>query len=201
MSTKRKSATNSKNLVKVGRVSGAKPGKVSLSVSFSADQICGDLLWSFKEGTTGRNLLLSTGRQAGAVHFRRGETVIVEVHGTGPKGTFVKANVKFAHLVSIPHTGTDGFSAPSPFSEEAAVVAVEDWGNVKMAVDPSSGLMTSSQRSRTPLLVTQKTGRWGLSLVLSIQIQMVDADGVKSTANRVFSFDPEAEVGTGTDPD
>ncbi len=179
--------------------------KAVLRVSFDVDQISGDLLWRITDPDSGRNLLDSVGRFAGSVHFRHGDEVFVEVMATGRLGQFVTSRILAGHIVTRPHTTVESgsaaetFSAPSPFSNDAAVVAIPGWTPTQMVDDPVRGLRIALQQSTAPLSVIQRTGRWELSFVISVAI-VQERDGERGESVRVFSFDPESEVGTGTDP-
>lgn len=170
-----------------------------IRVSFDAEQTGGNLLWRV-DASGGRNLLESTGRFAGAVHFQPNDAIYLEVRGSGRLDTFLDARILAAHLITRPHTGQNAFSAPSPFSSETAVVPINAWTATQMIDEPAQGLRYSLQQSTLPLHVIQKSGRWELSLALTVAITLLE-NGVKRELVRAFFFDPESEVGDGTDPD
>jgi hypothetical protein len=57
-----------------------------------------------------------------------------------------------------------------------------------------------THRSTKPLIVTQKDGRWRFSLILTMEITRKLPHGDKRREIRVFTFDPEIQVGSGTEP-
>ncbi|HBK55069.1 MAG TPA: hypothetical protein DDZ76_02085 [Xanthomonadales bacterium] len=179
----------------------SKKQKAVLSVSYDVDQISGALLWRISEDDGTRNLLKATGPHAGSVHLVKGDQVFVDVYSTGLAETLIKTRVLNAYLISIPHTSGMAFCAPSLFSNDSAVISVGDWGKLRPVEppDPVEDRKYFVQRSKQPLIVIQQDGRWELSLVITVAIETNGPDG-KSEKIRVFSFDPEAEVGTGTEP-
>lgn len=172
-----------------------------IRVSFDIDQVSSDLLWQAAEVKTDRDLYAPVGRYAGAVHFRKGDTVSVEVTAYGRTDSLVSTNILDAMLYTVPHTSGERFSAPSPFSSVRATVPVEQWAPAQIKPIPESEISSSVQRSLTPLTVVQGDGRWKLSLILTVVIERSIKDTTETQQEiRVFSFDPEAEVGSGTEP-
>ncbi len=172
--------------------------KVIFRVTYDIEQLGGGLLWS-ASSESGQSLVADTGRYAGSVHFEHDDQIHVEVRGSGPLGKFVEARVLAAHFITLPHNEGMRTSAPAPFSDETAVVAIPGWGKVQVRDDAVGALRYSEQTSKTPLPVIQKTGRWKLSMLLSVAI-VRNVDGAVVETVRVFGFDPESEVGTGMDP-
>ncbi|HDS1578109.1 hypothetical protein WG628_09735 [Stenotrophomonas maltophilia] len=170
-----------------------------IRVSFDIDQVSSDLLWQAAVAKTHRDLYSPVGRYAGAVHFREGDTVSVEVTGYGRSGTLLSTNILDAMLYTVPHTSGERFSAPSPFSSVRATTPIEQWQPARIEHDREPGFSASVQRSLTPLTVVQDDGRWKLSLILTVVIERLTKAGPQQEI-RVFSFDPEAEVGSGTEP-
>lgn len=169
-----------------------------LRVTYDTDQQGGALLWRV-DSSSGRNLLVTSGPYAGALHFEPGDQIYVDVRGSGRLKTFVSGRILAAHLVTMPHTGAGKFSAPSPFSDSTAVVELTDWNKPQMIDDVGLDTRYCLQQTTLPLPVVQKSGRWELSFVLSVALVLLE-DGEQREYIRVFSFDPESEVGDGTDP-
>lgn len=170
-----------------------------IRVSFDIEQISSELIWGVSDNKDERDLYPTTGRYAGAVHLRDGDPVWVEVTGYGGADQLVSTNLLDAMLYTVPHTSGERFSAPSPFSNVRATTPIGQWSPAQIHHVPEKKLKASVQRSLTPLQVTQRDGRWKLSLILTVLIERNTANGPVSEA-RVFSFDPELEVGTGTEP-
>ena len=123
----------------------------------------------------------------------------MEVTGFGRSGTLLSTNILDAMLYTVPHTSGERFSAPSPFSSVRATTPIEQWQPARIEHDREPGFSASVQHSLTPLTVVQDDGRWKLSLILTVVIERLTKAGPQQEI-RVFSFDPEAEVGSGTEP-
>lgn len=169
-----------------------------LRVTYDTDQLGNALLWRV-DTSSGRNLLAVQGRYAGALHFEPKDEVYVEVTGSGRIATFASSRILAAHLITRPHAGNGRFSPPSPFSDETAVVELADWSKPELMDDPPTESRYCLQRTTRPLPVIQASGSWELSFVLTVAL-VFDDNGRKRKQIRVFSFDPESEVGDGTDP-
>ncbi|MBB3823468.1 hypothetical protein FHT03_003519 [Xanthomonas arboricola] len=169
-----------------------------IRVSFDIEQISSDLLWNVINATDRKNLCSPFGRYASAIYLCNGDEITIEVTAYGKADDLVTINVVDAVLCSIPHTNATKFSAPSPFSKVRATVPVEQW-SLAEPLNTKGKRAFVVQRSITPLEVVQKDGRWKISLIITVLIERKTKDGTRSEI-RVFSFDPEAEVGSGTEP-
>lgn len=172
-------------------------GDADINVSFDIGQISSDLLWHAFDDHSKRNLCSRFGRYASAVHLCEGDGVKINVTAYGRIEDKFTIDVKDAVLCTIPITGSvTKFFAPSPFSRNRATITLDDW-------DAAGSLVVGDKHSRvvqstsTSLEVLHKEGRWKLSLIITVLITRADA---KKPEIRVFSFDPEAEIGSGTEP-
>ncbi len=171
--------------------------KVSVRVSFDADQIGKNLVWYFKDERDNRSLFESRGRYAGSLHFQQDDEVEISVHGFGYADRFVRATILDCSLITIPHRSPNTESPASPFSSERATCKITDWTDVEVVNRGNS--RETIQQSRNKLKVIQKLGSWEMSLVLTVRIERLTEYGKEEQFVRVFRFDPESEVGTGTD--
>jgi len=163
-------------------------GAAIIRVSFDVEQ-SGTGLWF------DRGLNASIGRYAGAVHLREGEAVTVEVTGYGAAGKLVSTNLLDAVLCAVPIQGSsDRNPPPSPFSHARATMSIEQWSPAEIRRDGDGVVLASVQRSLTPVQVVQRSGRWNVSLILTVMIERHIAGG-RSNEVRVFSFSPETAVG------
>jgi hypothetical protein len=175
------------------------PERPLIRVSFDVEQISSYLIWNVFEANGRRNPYSRHGRHAGAIHFRKSEPVLVEVTAFGPPDRFHSMNVLDAMIYTVPHTEGESRSAPSPFSPVRATIPISEWEPAEVGyVDQESKEIT--QTSITPLHVTQESGRWRFSLIITLQIVSKMPDGSKRREIRVFTFDPEVQVGSGTEP-
>jgi hypothetical protein len=171
---------------------------VSFKVSFDVDQIGGNLVWRATDALDQRNLFVTLGKHAGSVHFEPLDQVFIEVAAFGRLGKFRESTILDCALLTMPHLGYDRWSPPSPFSNDAASLNIKDFSPTEMYEDPVQDLSIGIQRALLPLTVIQKSGRWDLSMLLTVQIVQETPEG-KTVEVRVFAFDPESEVGTGAD--
>jgi hypothetical protein len=167
----------------------------TIRVSFDVEQMGADLLWRASDAESDRDLYSATGRFAGAVHLRDGESVSVEVTGYGAADGLISTSLLDAVLYAVPHQTIGERFPPSPFSHERATAPIEQWSPAEIHHYRDRKLKASVQRSLTPLQVVQRNGRWKLSLILTVMIERHTAGG-KLNEIRVFSFNPETEVGS-----
>lgn len=170
---------------------------VRLRVSFDADQVGSTLVWHAVEGEPARNAYHAQGRFAGALHFEKGDRFAIELTAFGDTASLKGLEIVDAALVTMPHTSVNSRSAPSPFATEKAVLPVADWTKPDATVEADPLRVRWITHLAAPLLILQETGRWELSLVVTVRL--LRPEGQRSEL-RVFAFDPESEVGTGMDP-
>lgn len=182
-----------------------------LNVSFDINQLGSGLCWNVIDESNRRNLLSPVGRHAGAVHLEKGDKVNVCVTAySGPDETgrpreFGGFDIVDCTLQSVPRLRErDTFYAPSPFQSANAdsdgtaihiapfVPAAPD----SHGYDKALNAYYWRQVSQNSVDVDKELGIWELSLVLVVRIVPLAPD--ISSHQRVFRFDPEAEVGTGT---
>ena len=170
---------------------------VTLRVSFDAAQISSALVWHAVEGDPARNAYKSQGRHAGSLHFEKGDLFAIELQAFGELGMLAGIEIIDASIITLPHTSLSTGSAPSPFASDHAVVQVGDWSKPELQAQPDPLRIGYECHTLAPLQVTQESGRWELSLVVTVRL--LRKDNTRSEL-RVFAFDPESEVGTGGDP-
>jgi hypothetical protein len=180
-----------------------------LNVSFDIHQLSPFLCWQMvDESQGGRNLLRKVGRHAGSVHLEQNDRVHVCVTAfSGPDGNaqpedFGGFTIKSCTLQSVPRLRElDTFYSPSPFQYGQSVnggtaIPIGPFKLVDHGKDDPLNAFYERQISEGSVLVDKEMGIWEMSLVLVVEIRP------KATAlgshKRVFRFDPEAEVGTGT---
>ncbi len=177
------------------------PEPMVLQVSFDADQISGQLDWKVLP-----NCEPLTGRHAGAILFEPGAELGLEVTGYGkPYGDFQSFQIVECCIITRPQVVQIGsknvpvrYAAPSPFVQGigASLALENDFDPLPPVIDPD-GTRAITQRWKHQLNVNQAPGRWNLSFLLTLR--MLRGEGqVQET--RVFYFDPESEVGDGSNP-
>jgi hypothetical protein len=180
-----------------------------LNVSFDIHQLSPFLCWQvIDESLGGRNLMRQVGRHAGSVHLAKDDRVHVCVtafsgaDGNAPAEDFGGFTIKNCTLQSVPRLRErDTFYSPSPFQYGQSVdggtaIPIGPFKVVDHGKDEKLNAFYERQVSDGSVLVDKEMGIWEMSLVLVVEIKP------KATAvgshKRVFRFDPEAEVGTGT---
>lgn len=169
-----------------------------IRVSFDVRQSGGNLVWHV-DNQHHRNLYKHSGPYAGSVHLLPEDNTYIEVWAFGPLDEEFTIDVVEAALITVPHTDTNAFSVPSPFGTGRAVHAVTDWSRPQYWKLPPEKQRRALQTTLKPLLVGPTSGRWDLSLVITVNISRPTINGVVDNFVRVFTFDPESEVGTGAD--
>jgi hypothetical protein len=171
---------------------------VVLTVNFDVQQISQRLDWSF---TSGENPVVpGTGANTGLLAFQNGDTFNLVVNGNSHSAVLESLMITQCHLFCRPilhskhaHLGPAGsYPPPSPFNDTSAVIEFVGPGRAVPALGSARLMQWASQNP----LQCNATGRWEVSLILTVQIALTPNAG-SYDAHRVFSFDPECEVGTG----
>ncbi|MES2153368.1 MAG: hypothetical protein V4508_26605 [Pseudomonadota bacterium] len=170
---------------------------MKLKVSFDVDQTSGELDWEFSPGSRPYS-----GRHAGSILLQPGELLHLQVDGNGgPHSGFEAFRIVECCLMTRPQPTQIGpklptlFSAPSPFvGDGAASYAFPLEFDCSPLRTMPDGSLRMTQHWSGALQVDQPPGRWDLSFLITVAIAR-DAD---EPLLRVYSFDPESEVGDGT---
>jgi hypothetical protein len=172
--------------------------KVVLSVSFDVQQISQRLDWQFtRDGTP---VPFGTGANTGLLPFTEGDKFSLIVTGNSHNAVLQSLAITQCHLVCRPilyskhaHLGSAGsYPPPSPFNGTSAVIDFLPQGPGASA----SGNASAMQWPAPGIFSCNAVGRWEMSLILTAQIALNPSAGPYDTY-RVFTFDPECEVGTG----
>lgn len=181
------------------------PSQVILQLTFDADQDGSDLSHFVVRGSpTTPDPNPTQGRHADSLYFAPGEQVLVQVIGSGSKGSsFDSFQVIDCAIITRPQVVQRGiglatkYAAPSPFLQAVGASYPLEL-DFYASVNPleSGGERVVVQNWKHALDVALTPGMWDLSLVLTVRITR----GPGSVDEvRVLSFDPETEVGsTGT---
>lgn len=178
------------------------PTEVHLTVGFDADQTSDQLAFGF-ESSDGGDPNHPTGLFAGEIHFREGEIFHLAVTGSGRPATFRSFQIVDCCLITRPmivnagENRTTRYAVPSPFTQAiGASHALELDFTSSMTHTPELRLVT--QHWKRTLDVGNTPGRWDMSLLLTVRIFRGED---RPDDIRVFSFDPETEVGSGRGKD
>lgn len=168
---------------------------VLLTATFDVDQDSQLLSWNF---TVDGKPITGQGKETGLLAFQKDDRLSIAViaeSDTIPLGT---VTIDGCHLITIPRVFSKRenperageFPEPSPFNEYGAVI---DLGRGECL---GHGETLAKQWQPDLLLTCDNVGRWELSFVLTTTISQ-NQGGLISSEQRVFTFDPELEVGNG----
>ena len=175
-----------------------RPGTL-LVIGFDADQISDQLAYTFAS-TDGPPARHPTGLFGGEIHFDKDSVFRLSVLGSGKTGRLHDFKVLDCTLITKPMIiaasahGTK-YAAPSPFHKVtgACCKLPLDFAPAEPGEhDPQTVLVKKDWTHE--LRVGDIDGRWDLSLILTVEI--IRHPGARPEP-RVFSFDPESQVGAG----
>jgi len=177
-----------------------------LEANFDIEQVGGTLEWRFSRKDGNGNPI--TGKYAGGIYYTVGEEMRVRVRA-GSWHRLKSFKVLDCTLITIPQIIEIGpnsptrHATPSPFVDNAHIdVKGASFNLPGQEFKPSEIQVPIPDYSELALqwghhmTVGDGVGRWELSMVITVLVEM--DDGTKHT--RVFSFDPETQVGTGVVP-
>lgn len=176
--------------------------KYFLMVSFDINQESEKLNWAFLDSEH-QPLEKSKGVETGLFVFEAGETMRLNVVANSYLEELVGVHIIDCHLVNrpilysrrlTPHVAGE-YPYPSPFFDPAEPLngqgATSSFGHGEAHGGPMKMLWDSDVE-----LIYRNMGRWQMSFIMTVAIER--ANGLEY---RVFSFDPEAQVGSGAGPD
>jgi hypothetical protein len=177
--------------------------EVLLKVSFDANQTSDALDWEFLP-----NSRPAKGDHAGGILFQPGEMLHVEIDGLGSHTSGYRGfEVVDCCLLTNPQIIQIGaklplkYAAPSPFCGiDRAVYVLPNKFEVVSCNEPHPSRPHAHRVKQVwqgELEVAKPQGRWELSFIVTVRLDFGD---VRPAELRVFSFDPEGEVGEGTEP-
>ncbi|CDG85785.1 hypothetical protein [Janthinobacterium agaricidamnosum] len=182
----------------------SKPKDVTLIVGFDADQVSDQLAYQFISADGGQPVH-PTGLFKGEIFFNEGEIFHLQVRGGGKRSTFTSFQVIDCAIVTLPKIVSAGeqrptrYAAPSPFLQAtgACYPLALDFAS-DTVLDELRGYRLIKQDWKHTLDVSNTPGRWEISVVITVRIfRNVD----QQPEIRVFSFDPEGQVGPGRGSD
>lgn len=174
---------------------------ITLTVSFDADQESPQLLYHFKaDNSDTPNPTLEGGRYASAIYLCHGAYVNLIVQGWSDPTRLSSYDIKQCCVITRPKIIQLGgkiptlFARPSPFATVAVPchTLVNEFETSTVGRPPAEVCITKTWKGT--LQVGDVDGRWEISFVLAVALQR---PGGSAPELRVFSFDPEGEVGTG----
>jgi len=173
-----------------------------LMVSFDICQESEKLNWTFLDSEH-QPVEKSKGVETGLFVFEAGETMRLNVVANSYLEELVGVHIIDCHLINrpimyskrvTPHVAGE-YPYPSPFFDPAEPLngqgATSSFGHG----EAQGSRMKMTWDSDVELIYRNK-GRWQMSFIMTVAIER--ANGLEY---RVFSFDPEAQVGSGSIPD
>lgn len=183
------------------RVHGDPVGPVSICVSFDIEQLGAELCWAFQEGVAGRDIYRRVGPNAGSVHLMPEDILGVHVVAyqsiDDPETSQQDVCIRGCTLMTVRRLHERNY-LPSPF-QDCFMPSVEVGNFVLTKSCFDEGLRAWRQDlvsfPSSKIKVAKHDSTWKLSMLLTVGIRPKDQ---KAEKIRVFRFDPEAQVGTGT---
>lgn len=174
---------------------------VTLTLGFDVDRVADTLSYLYVgDGKTPTNPL--TGMFSGEIYFCRGGKLKVLILGGGAIAGYEDFLVVDCCFVSKPKmiAGPDGtlrYAAPSPFMRpEGATHRLQN--DFSSRTDDVDKYRIVTKTWQNELEIGYVDGRWEMSVILTVKIWR---GGGREPDLRVFSFDPEGQVGPGTSRD
>jgi hypothetical protein len=178
--------------------------RVVLTVRFDADQISPQLNYKLKrplQAASDTPPEPEEGEYAGSLYFNPGEELALRVVGAGGEN-FSGFDIVECCFVSVPQILACGPQVPTVYSKPSMFEGVNgavlpiclDFQTTNVPQKDGRQLVVQSWKDTVD--ITKVHGRWELSFYLTVRIRRRD----ESSELRVFSFDPESEVGNGYIP-
>ena len=176
------------------------PQDVYLTVAFDADQVSDQLVHKFTS-PDGSVPVHPSGLYEAEIYFCEGEVFHLRVLGGGRQDRFTSFQIVDCCLLTLPRVVSAGgnatvrYAPPSPFLQPVGA-------SYQMALDFTTSAVDDhdkryrlvTQEWKRTLNVGTAHGRWELSLTVTVRIFRGDQ---LQPDIRVFSFDPEGQVGSG----
>lgn len=174
---------------------------VTLIAMFDADQISSTLDHAFV--SPNMNVDPTQGVRVGSVYLVHGQKLVVQVWGGGLKKLgFSRFEVQDCSILTTPQvtqlcTGKPTlFAPPSPFiGQTVATNALKPLTFEQIERDDTPDYLRIKTQWTGSFTVGDVPGRWELSFLITLKVFRGPED--KQGEYRVFSFDPECEVGGG----
>ena len=177
-----------------------------LEANFDIDQVGSTLEYHFWRRDKQGNPI--EGKDAGSIYFTVGEKFYIQVKA-GSKKPFRSFDILDCCIISAPQIYQCGpeiatvYAPPSPFAAEmpgevrGASINLPAKQFEPRMVAPKDGYYQIVQNWTDHLTVAGLAARWEISFIITVRVTPQDGDSYL----RVFSFDPEAVVGTSSSPD
>jgi hypothetical protein len=174
---------------------------ICLMVSFDINQESEKLNWSFLDAER-RPISKKDGVETGLFVFEAGDTFELNVVAKSYDGQLSNAHIIDCHLITRPimhskrvHPKIAGeYPYPSPFFDPDTWIegqgATASFGGGVASGSPALMSWDSPHK-----LTCRNEGRWQTSFIMTVAIETMG-----QLEYRVFSFDPETQVGTGAVP-
>ncbi len=167
---------------------------ITLNVQFDIGQESQQLNWYFSD-SHGKINPNAAGPKSGQLSFKPDDTLTLAISADSSNGQLECARVIDCTLITLPMLATwnkpnpGTYPLPSPFFQpDNGLGAVASF----MPVEASSASSKRQTFTGQTLTLSNK-GRWKLTFMLTVAITEVTG----ATNYRVFTFDPEVDVGTG----
>lgn len=169
---------------------------ITLNVQFDIGQESQQLNWYFSD-SHGKINPNAVGPKTGLLSFRPGDTLTLAISAESSAGQLENVRVIDCNLITLPMLATwnkpnpGTYPLPSPFFEPGSGV-----GSTITFMPVNASSASAKRQTFTGQTVTlNNLGRWKLTFMLTVAITEMTG----ATNYRVFTFDPECDVGNGTE--
>jgi len=169
---------------------------ITLNVQFDIGQESQQLNWYFND-SHGKINPNTGGPKTGLLSFRPGDTLTLAISAESSDGQLENVSVIDCNLITLPMLATwntpnpGTYPLPSPCFEAGSGV-----GSTVSFMPVTAGSPSAKRQTFTGKTVAlNNLGRWKLTFMLTVAITEVSG----ATNYRVFMFDPECDVGNGTE--
>lgn len=169
---------------------------LTLNVQFDIGQDSQQLNWYFSD-SHGKINPKQGGPKSGVLAFHQGDTLGLSVSAESETGQLEVARIVDCVLITLPLANTwnmeqpGHYPMPSPFYKAGGASGV-----VSSFMPVNAGPASSRRQTFTGQSLTfNNLGRYKLTFMMTVAITQVSG----ATSHRVFYFDPEADVGIGTE--
>lgn len=169
---------------------------IILNVQFDVGQESQQLNWYFSDAH-GKINPNAGGPKTGLLSFQPGDTLTLAISAESSAGQLESVGVIDCNLITLPMLATwnkpnpGTYPMPSPFFQVGSGP-----GSTVSFMPVSASSATSKRQTFTGQTLTlNNLGRWKLTFMLTVAITEITG----AINYRVFTFDPECEVGNGLD--
>lgn len=169
---------------------------LTLNVQFDIGQDSQQLNWYFSD-SHGKINPQQGGRKSGLLAFHPGDTLTVAISAESETGQLEVARIVDCALITMPMANTWNMERPGHYPMPSPFYKANGNSGVMSSFMPVEAGPASSRRQtfRGQTLTFANIGRYKLTFMMTVAITEING----TISHRVFYFDPESDVGIGTE--